>query len=301
MLTNDLHNENIFHLPFKAEAVCASLMESGLDYTDIVTSYLGTFKKVFSSDISHFEIEEGLGKKVNMFLNRNSIYDVLPEGLFHQSRGINSINSVSDAVAEHKRYKEEERDARKFFAPVEQAMFQFSLLAELEECKIRSTIYQGQFSEAFCNFWNIDPALPTAYRNRMLDLMPYASFIKCNKEATLTSLEYILDTKIVFESGYKSTSSNKKALKDLNQIRLGIDSQLGNSLEESFPCWTFFLSNIKEKDLYLYIEGQPLNDILVRFTEIFLPFYVDVEFQFEKEENKSETNHQYVLGYSATL
>ena len=167
MSDNNQHNNNVFHLPFKAEAVCASLVESGFDYNDIITNYLGTFKRIFSTDIAYFEVEEEVEKKVKLFINRDSIYDVLPEGLFHQSRGINAVNSVSEAVAEHKRYKEEERETRKFFAPIEQVIFQFSLFAELEECNIRSTIYQGQFSHAFCEFWNIDITLPTEYIKTM--------------------------------------------------------------------------------------------------------------------------------------
>ncbi|MCH5720992.1 hypothetical protein [Niabella hibiscisoli] len=121
---NSPGNNSVFKTAFLAEAVFASLEEAGHGASDIKAFNKGGFKKGFSNDVEQVLIEES-GNRVSfeMALNRDGIYDLLPEGLFHQSKGNTRVNSVQDAVEEHKQFKEEEKLARKFFTPLEQLLF----------------------------------------------------------------------------------------------------------------------------------------------------------------------------------
>ena len=111
----DLKKEIFVTPPFISEAVCAELLQK-VSFDNIKTSQAGSFKKSFSNDIEKFELEEYRDSaEFKITLNRDGIYDLLPEGLFHQTLGGKKIRTVLEAVTENKRFKDEEKNARKFF------------------------------------------------------------------------------------------------------------------------------------------------------------------------------------------
>jgi hypothetical protein len=122
----------------KLEFILGELMESGLDPDEVVINALGIFRRRYGKDIVAGEIREYRTNKrqyVNLDINRNGIYDLLPKGLFHQPQ--NRINNISpvQAIEEYKLQKQIEKDSRIFFLPFEQEFYRLLLLLEAEERK----------------------------------------------------------------------------------------------------------------------------------------------------------------------
>ena len=121
------------HIWLKAEALCAALLEHGYAFDDLILKRLGTFKRSFSNDIEAVSARaDNTEGRLEISLNRDSLYDRLPEGLFHQPRGKGSGAAVTEMVKEFRRYREEEKEARKFFQPIEQEIFRYSVAVEEE-------------------------------------------------------------------------------------------------------------------------------------------------------------------------
>src|ERR1700712_905735 len=100
-----------------AETLFAELLQNGLGSNQLNISKNGAFKKLYRKDIdkAFFDQDDQDTTIATVGINRDGIYDVLPEGLFHQPTSAGSgINTVA-MVAESRRLKEEEKKARLFF------------------------------------------------------------------------------------------------------------------------------------------------------------------------------------------
>lgn len=293
--------ENFATPPFTSEAVCAALLQK-VSVDNISISMLGSFKKSYSNEIEKFETGEYSDTaSFTVHLNRNGIYDLLPEGLFHQTLGSNRVKNVQDAVAEHKRYKQEEKNVRKFFAPVEQMLFRYRVYTEVAETEALYNIQNGKLNSSFYKFWGIDENMPKAEANRMLHLMPYCNFIKGNMDATLAALSYILRKKITVENEEYCNTGGAATPMAMSVTRLGIDTVLGTGIKEILQSLVFTIHGIEQKDLPDYVENESINKLLNRFTEIFIPLEMDVAYEVARSIAESEEEHENILGYGSYL
>lgn len=288
-------------LPFTAEAVFVSLLEAGYKEDNINIVNKGAFKKSIGDDIEDIEINKTTDKEtVDITLNRNSFYDLLPEGLFHQTKGSSKVSDVADAVEEHKQFKEEEKQARRFFSPLEQMLFLYSAATEQVERQAFFNIQNGMLGNTFNNFWNISADLPTQPANRMLRLMPYTNIIKGNIANTKDALAYVLQKKVkVIQDNI--ISDDKYSQHNLLDIDLGINSVLGCTANELFVNWLFEIKEVDVADLQLYASGNQMDNLLARFVEIFIPLDVDAEFCIAHLENTENESYQPILGVGSYL
>lgn len=298
---NSPANNTIFKPAFLAEAVFASLREAGHRAGDIQIHKKGGFKKGFSNDVDQVLMEPGDHRiRFEMYLNRNGLYDVLPEGLFHQSKGAARVTTVQDAVDEHRQFKEEEKLARNFFAPLEALLFLYGADAEMAERSALYDIQNGKLGTAFYQFWNVDADSCGEPAGRLLRLMPYADRIKSDIKATAAALACILETEIGYQA---SLCPDKQVLPQpgLHELCLGIDATIGNTTCEDFPCWIFTFKGIAYNELTGYCEGGTFKKIIDRFVEIFIPVDIDTVFDFEKNDDLRKEKNEHILGVGAFL
>ena len=82
------HSFNLPDTDFKAEVVASGLKEAGYDAERTLISRKGDIRRGFSKDIhdihseySHYDLTDYL----YLYVNRRSLYDALPEGIFHKN------------------------------------------------------------------------------------------------------------------------------------------------------------------------------------------------------------------------
>ncbi|WP_300596648.1 hypothetical protein [Niabella sp.] len=286
--------------PFRAEAICAGLIESGAMLEKIIVHAKGGFKKSYSSDVSEMVATETNGA-FEMVVNRDGIYDKLPEGLFHQTRGNSRVRTVQDAVDEHKRFKEEERQARSFFAPLEQLLFRYQVFVEVEERNALFTLQSGRRDQAWFRFWNFSETLPEAAAGRMLQLMPYLHFIKGDPVSTEAALSHILLKKVRLKREERLNSIAMQHRATLTEACMGMNSALGHNTQELFPCWIFTIEGRSNDDMQPFIKQPGQTTILQKFEDLFIPFEIDVLFEFEIREEAAGKDPGAVLGYGAHI
>lgn len=298
---NSPNNNSISTSAFLAEAIFASLTEAGHAAGHIKAIHKGGFKKGFSNDVEQVLTEE-LGEQVDfeITLNRDGIYDLLPEGLFHQSKGNTRVNSVQDAVDEHKQFKEEEKLARKFFTPLEQLLFLYRAEAETAERNALYDIQNGKLNDSFYHFWNIDINLPKGPASRLLQLMPYADTIKSDIEATAAALSHVLQRKVTLKASLLPDTYVLQQ-QNLSDQYLGVDATMGNTIGEWLVNWTCTLLDIPDEELGLYVDGGGLKKIIDRFTDIFIPVDVDISFDFRRASGLRKETYENILGVGAYL
>lgn len=293
--------ENNVAPSFISEAVCAALLQT-VSFENIKTHFIGNFKKSYSNDIEKFEWEDyNGGYNFDIYINRNGIYDLLPEGLFHQTLGNARVQNVPDAVKEHKRYREEERAARSFFAPIEQMLFRYRVYAEAAETEALFDIQNGKLNSSFYHFWDIDQNLPEQQSKRMLQLMPYSYFIKGDVNATASALSFILGKPVAINQPLQPGADSLALPKSMIDCRLGIDTVLGEQTKELLPYWIFTISDIGKKELAEYIQGAAKGKLLQRFGEIFIPLEIDYRYEMNTLANSTGEESEEILGYASYI
>jgi hypothetical protein len=278
----------------KGESLCAELLENGIKYQNLSVFHESGFRRRFKDDIEKVAIDEDHYTDqflFSIYINREGIYDKLPEGLFHQSKGSANNRTVEKMVLEHKQFKEEEKQARKFFSPFELEFFSYSVEVEQEERKLLRSMLSGDFTQTFYDFWEIDQEIPKELSSVMVQVMPWANMIKGNLKTTAKVLELILHRKIEVKETIVDTQNANGIGFMLNESCLCIDTILGNQYNESSVRWTFNILNLTAEDLKYYQENKVFKKFMNRFEEIFIPLEVEVSFQFEPSFASYETNY----------
>jgi hypothetical protein len=287
-----------------AETYCNEVVSGGLPFEQLFVNYLGGFKRSYRNDIEKAEYKySDLLKQfvIQVDINRDGIYDRLPEGLFHQSKGNSRTLTTREMVEEYRRYREEERNARKFFQPIEQELFRFATDLRKEELDLSFAMLNGRLKDELNKFWNIPADLPKECTATLVKIMPWIYRIKGNLESTSKALALILGKPVkAQETETDQMYVGENDLVPLGQCLLGVDSVTGSSFSEPSLCWKFKIGELTEKEIELYPSNRKYGKLLSYFEEVFIPLTIDVAFEYEFVENNEE-NLDSVLGYSFSI
>lgn len=292
-----LHTQKYFLL--KAEALCAELMANGVSFDDLIIKYSGAFRKSYRNDIEFADTKED---EVLIEINRDGIYDKLPEGLFHQTRGGSNTSGMKAMVGEYRRYREEERQARKFFQPVEQELFRYAVMVEEEERKIRYGILNGNLDADFYRFWNIDMLLPKKPASVFVLIMPWIRQIKGDMKLTAKALSMILSRPVTADMCIvTSQTEDSNGFMLGENVTLSMDTVCGNHFDEPFVQWVFTINGLAAHEAEQYTPGQPYGKLLQRFEELFIPLDAEARFEYHCETTPGTEAPEPVLGYGFYL
>lgn len=281
----------------KAEVVCAELVSQDIPFDNIRYIPTGSFRKSYRADIDTINHSEN---GMDIVVNRDGLYDKIPEGVFHQTRG-NSGTRVNEMVAEHKRYKAEEKNARRFFNPFEQEFFRYSLMVEQMERNLTGSLQDENMLSLFRRLWNIDANLPKDATQRFLNMIPWAATIKNNLLLSAQTLEFILNKSVSFEELIKEERIISANEGILGSGALGMDATIGNYVSVPLWIWKFTINDIEEDEMITYTSDEPYGVLLKTFETFFLPLEIDALFEYNTKTMEAQSLNETFLGYNLTL
>ena len=292
MLTQPEYNLKA-HSYLRAESFCAELMEGGVLYEEVSMLLQSNFKKSFRNEIEEVTVktdDKSGSSFIEMKVNRDGLYDRLPEGLFHQTKGSSRTASTQQMTGEYRQYREEEKQARKFFQPLEQEFFRYTSRIEQHEYQWLFNRLNGRLNNELYDFWNLHKELPTECLERLVSVMPWALTIKCNLKLTALALQVVLDKPVSYNERIIEQHKAVGNTAGLGNMQLGENMVSGNSFSEPAVCWKFSISNVSNEDLNLYQGTNSYSKLLIQFEEIFIPLTIDVIFELtdiKKEDSKT--------------
>lgn len=271
----------------RAEALVTEIIEnSHAEMSDFTVQNLSTFKRPYRRDILNLKnsLLTDTNYTLNLNLTRNGIYDSLPEGVFHDPS-----DPALKGMSYHKKrevQKLEEKEARKFFQPIENEIFNQFVTIEKEESALinRFSDIKNNF---LLRFWQIDPSLPVDFVMKLIKLLPYAHKISGDMDLTALCLEKIIGEEVKFKKSMQpySLSHQKGDLKD----KLGVDMVLG--VEESTilcPEIEVCIGPISKKNISHFVEGSSWMRFITVFYEYFIP--MEMEVKTNVDANRDENN-----------
>lgn len=290
--------QNVFY-DIKAEAVIADLIENGLKPDDFVAVQKGIFKRRYSRDIDSVNSLklENIQSVLAFHLNRDGLYDSLPEGLFHRKSGTETSQNKKyseDSVE----LKQEEKAARKFFLPFENELFYQRVNLELQERKVLSRFSEKIFNDVYPELWKLHRTINREYVYRMVLLLHLSYKITGNIQLIARCLQSIIEEKV--EAQHKRTSQSSSVLTEnmanlndtfLGAGTLGVDFVCGEDYSIPIVEYEFTIGPLKNTKAADYLD----NGSLTKFLNCFYSYFVPVEFEAKTKIIVDETALNFIL------
>ncbi len=305
----------------RAEVFLIELLESigKLDeLSEVAISPEGSFNRTYKPDVLSIaeEVNEFGLKKTTIRTSRAGLYDSLPSSFFHppEARLDNSDKKRSkEEIARllNKR-KKEEKEARKFFRPFDQAFNWYRILTEMEERKAVVGFSNNLQCRLFELIWgNYNDEITHYQKTILFHLAPLAYCIVGNIRLTELCFEAMLNTKVEIKERYRQgIQSEEDKTSILNNCYLGADSILGIHSEELELTYLLKISTNSNAQTMHFLPGASGRKALKILTDFFIPLNVNLEYQIVAETSliefeppdKGEINDaKNRLGYTVTL
>ena len=131
---------NSIDTDFKAAAIAAELIEDGIVKSDqVIIRPIGDRQRPYAKEIADITTYESVYRGRDMIsiqINREGLYDMLPEGLFHRPPAASLMSTDEEMIKDIKQRREEEKQARNFFAPMEAEIYHLRTIIELYEGRL---------------------------------------------------------------------------------------------------------------------------------------------------------------------
>jgi len=277
MSNKDTYHDQVSDV--RAEVIVAMLLrEQHIKDEQLVVSNKGHHKRSFSNDIhkidgNHFMSD---GYQLQVQLNRDGLYDAIPEAFFHQrEHAVTGYNQARLMSEQYKRQKAEEKEARDFFAPIENEIFLQRVNIERKELDALSKLNQYDLSLPFFGLNNLDASMPEHMCRKWVALLPYVSEITGDMERIRQCAEFFLEEKVqLVNLPSKITSGTAQSCK-MGDCILGNNMLLGNSFDACFEHVELLIKQIPRNKVEFYTPGQTYARFIDLFIEVFTPLHID--------------------------
>lgn len=296
------------------EVIVASLIEQGCPPDQIEIVRDGIARRGISKDVEAIRKKysaEELTDYLCVSVNREGLYDMLPEGLFHKptyKRTYKDIESdVEKAVDEIKIHREQEFFARKFFHLFELMADQTLIDACLYETKYDRKITHKEFVRLFVQYWPVLNMLEHKQAIFFMHIIPIIHTIRTDHEDLAEALSFILDVPV--ELSYidmPAKQSEHFFESSLNSSCLGVDLVLGNSFDDGESDLKIRIGPISATRMRDFLETAKGSIILDELCALFFPvnLFITKEFIIDPADSEfilSDENHETYLGINSYL
>lgn len=250
----------------RLEVVLADLVAYGVSLEDVRIQPIGLGRRRFDRDIAKIKYESSLdgGWSITVFVNREGIYDALPQGLFHQPHGRKTARSKKEVLEEMKAQRKKESAARAFFLPLEQEFFRARVGIETKE-RAFLPFHDEEFAPAWFSedFWCLPPCLNDRQQMLARYLLPLAAQISANLSLAEVCLSNFLGEPVWIQR-LGPLEENLVDTAGLAEVALGIDFVLGGLISDGLPSTNVCITPVSAHSLQYYFSdpGKSLLDFL---------------------------------------
>lgn len=303
---------NKLETDFKLEAVAANIVRYYGHDSKVMIRRIGINDRAYLKDIKEISVQHNDLDDETVVLEtyRESIYDYLPEAVFHPpSLGFNGRN-IDNVVKEIRKQKQVEQSARNFFQPFELEIFYAEVNALLKESEIFDANHYSPLLNIISELWPILKKLDRSSAETFVHILPFLYSIKGDKGWIERFLTYFLgtDVQISFVPNSVDTHQDESVSFQLGSGKLGVTTILSGDHQDGNLNWEIAIGAIDYGEIEKYVDGHPFRKLLQEIYDIFMPVNVLVSEKFvveNREESftigKKTADNTNILGYSTYL
>lgn len=281
---------------YKAEVIAAELLEEGILLDNIHVWPLGSAKRNYSKDVLSSEFsgdDEKSRLEIKFEVSREGLYDMLPEGMFHQPDPKKTGFTVDNLLDNIRRVKEEESFARRFFFVFEKEFYRARIRMEYNERRSIDSIsgfdsegYSNIFErELYLRIWPDLEGIDKKYRSALIQYLPEAYAIVGDEDLTHFVFRSVTGEPIELSYSYQSWLPEKKSLQsELGSCFLGYDAFATKGCLNDAPKVTLQIGPLvmhRPEDFWNEGKGIKLIDFMVKY---FIPAECDFQLVLLLEE-----------------
>lgn len=295
---------------FKSEVIAAALTENGLDREKMVLIRQQGNKKGVSKDIDRLRYQapdHDIMERLYIYTNRESIYDSLPEGIFHQISTTRYANSKEEIIREIREQRNKKDTIQKFFQPFEMILDDLLIDVQSYEQKYNKIHFYKNLTRVIDEHWDILQHLSTGQALQFIKAIPILPEASRNMELTADIISMILDSPVnIKENTISDLKLEFGKCEKLSNWQLGINSVLGNTVQYHTPSLLILIGPVSLERMKLFESNQKNDLILKELINLLIPFNRNVisKVQITKSESKfrlSGGGHTTYLGINTTL
>lgn len=265
---------NHLQTDFRAEVVAASLLQYYDSAEAIYIKRLGGKDRAQKKDIArlrdgYFESYPG---RLVIETNRDSIYDYMPEGLFHKPTLGGIHKSTEEIVAAIRRQRKQEADNRLFFSPFEQEAAYTEIMAACMEQRMDNKGVHDDLLQVLSGLWPVLQQLDKANAKVFIYLLPYFYLTTGNRRWFVKTLQSLLGYPVTIQDvpNYENVDALLREHR-LTPKKLGINTVLSGSHYDGNMNWEITIGPVDAAAAHYFLPGSRLNQLLKAIYENFVP------------------------------
>lgn len=259
---------------FRAEVFAAELIKNGVPQEKIYFKPKGSFNRSYNKDIHaiQFDLKDDGDEHIVLEVNREGLYDMLPEGLFHFKSNAGSKRGKAAVLEKIKIDRAEEEYARKFFSPFENEFFHRRLQLELKEKALLQPESVSNNRALYNNLFGFAESLSDNQVLGLLHVLPMVSQIR----GDLTKIDYCLTQFIRYKTQmkrafHKTENHNQDASFPLGEAKLGVNTIVGDKFYASKQHYELHIMDIPKNNITEFFEGGEVANLLDTLIPYLLP------------------------------
>lgn len=278
------HYFNRYETDFKAEVVASGLKEQGYDLERTLVLRQGDIRRGFSKDIESIRPEYSqydLTDYLHIYVNRKSLYDELPEGIFHRNVYQKDKNSKEEVLDEIRIHREEEFFARQFFRPFEITLDYMLVSFQNKERRMDKMNVYRDFVDAFVSQWPILELLSVEKAVMFVRMLAYIEEITGNLEKVSECMTILMDVPLKVRQGEKCvTEVDRNMLPQLGKARLGDNMVLGHTFDDGTFRILIEIGPLSARKMESFLPGAINYQVLNQLKDMFLPGDKDIQIRY---------------------
>lgn len=274
---------------FRAEVIAAELIENNTPADRILIVPLGARNRPQRKDIESIleELSEYDNKEYTLIrTHKESLYDKLPEGLFHSPISHDPSRSEQQVIESIKRHRIEEKQARKFFLPFDAGLFSARVQMALYENQLDKKFHSNQLVNIFSAHWEIFQHLNVLQANLFLQFLPLIHMIRDDWDVIETLLEQMFLTQVLLHLRHKKKQNKSEDSGFLNSglgnVSLGVDLTTGNPADAAADTeMVITFGPLTNEELKSFIGPLQQEKVAAMLCDYLLPADMDVVIEYD--------------------
>lgn len=258
---------------YRVEVIAAQLFEQGGNLADIIINRQPALARPHTKDLTSLSQEPGYDDSLKWLLSthRESLYEMLPENLFHEPTLGTLQSSEEEIILRIRKHRAEEAQARAFFGPYEQEVQYLNILMYALEgriCRTDSDDLIRIFEKAWPFLSVIDPHSARVF----IHILPFLHQVKGDFRWTEKYIGLFTGLPVqITEYPRTIAPEAPDSYYTLGGQSLGEDMLLFGPAAGSDTDLNIIIGPVPEGQMEQYLPGSAFNAILEALYQHFIP------------------------------
>ncbi len=303
---------NAIDTDLQAEVVAAKLLQQGVENERINFRRAGGSSRGVAKDVEEITVAKGNVAQSKEFfeilVNRNGIYDKLPEGIFYRASTSARVKSKEQLVQEIRKRRDEEFFTRRFFQLFEEEIDRFSVSTRFKELNFDRKNEFDEFTQLFTVFCPIIDRLEKRQAAIFLEVLPIIHRVRMDFLQVEQALALIFELPVVVRLDTQNSDLEKVPCLNLGDFELGKSFTLRGGTNRQDETYVIEIGPMSAMRYNNFCDEGNESELVNYLIELIFSAnsQVRVDYKINREEGwfrlrGKEDGQKTLLGYSTRL